>query len=389
MIVVGGGPAGAATAISLARLGVAVTVLEGAPGPQRKVGESIPPSANPVLERLGLSAGLQRAGLPSYGSSSRWGSDTPMERDFLFGAAGVGWRVDRRAFELELATAARESGVQWRYDHRVVTCRRRPPRGWTVRAMTAQGTQSLSADLVVDASGRAARVARLLGIRRVRYDRLVGVVCYASTRTAASDDPVSGADPRSGDSTTVIEAVRDGWWYSLFLPSRRLVAAFLTDGDLLHDARTGHGTDPLSRSTHAPMTRCRLLSVDDPTRWDGPHIQPAHTSRLTAVTGPDWMAVGDSAVTFDPLASHGISSALGSGFYAAAAVVEHLGGRVDALPAYAELVDYNFAHYLMLRQERYALERRWPEATFWRRRHRPVSSEAVAGSRLPTPGRAI
>lgn len=92
--------------------------------------------------------------------------------------------------------------------------------------------------------------------------------------------------------------------------------------------------------------------------------------------------VGDAAVTFDPLASHGISSALGSGFYAAASVVEHLGGRVDALPAYAELLDHNFAQYLMLCRERYALERRWPEATFWRRRHRPVRSGSVAGSRL-------
>jgi flavin-dependent dehydrogenase len=303
----------------------------------------------------------------------------------VFGAAGVGWRVDRRAFELELAAAARETGVNWRYDHRVVACHRRTPRGWMVRVLTTRGPQTLSADLVVDASGRAARLARLLGVRRVRYDRLIGAVCYGSTGTPARDDPTFDPDPPAEDSTTVIEAVPDGWWYSLFLPSRRLIAAFLTDGDLLDGIRILPWSDPSALSAHAPTTRSRLLTIDDPKRWDGPHICSAHTSRLTAVSGPDWLAVGDAAVTFDPLASYGISSALGAGFYAAASVVEHLGGRVDALHSYAELVDHTFAQYLILCHERYALERRWPKATFWRRRHRPLRPEAAVVTRRPAP----
>jgi flavin-dependent dehydrogenase len=386
VIVVGGGPAGAATSISLARFGVAATVLEAAPGPRCKVGESLPPSANPVLERLGLIPGLRRAALPSYGSCSRWGSEEPTERDFLFAPTGVGWRVDRRAFELELAAAARETGVHWRYDHRVVACRRRTPRGWTLHVVTAEGPQTVSADLVVDASGRAARLARLLGVRRVRYDRLIGTVFYCSTRTPAG--PSLTFDPPADDSTTVIEAVPDGWWYSLFLPSRRLIAAFLTDGDLLDDVGIRPWNDPSAHFAHAPTTRSRLLTADDPKRWDGPHIRPAHTSRLNAITGPDWLAVGDAAVTFDPLASYGISSALGAGFYAAASVVEHLGGRLDALRAYAELVDHTFAQYLILCHERYTLERRWPDATFWRRRHRPLRPEAAAVAPRPALGPA-
>lgn len=381
MIVVGGGPAGAATAISLARLGVAVTVLEAASGPRRKVGESLPPSANPVLERLGLGAGIRRAALPSYGTCSRWGSEKPSERDFLFGAAGVGWRVDRRSFELELATAARESAVQWRYDHRVVSCCRQVPRGWRVRAVTPDGAQTFSADVVVDASGRAARLARLQGVRRVRYDRLVAAVVYCSTHTAAGGDPVLDGHPPPDDSTTVIEAVPDGWWYSLFLPSGRLVAAFLTDGDLLQAAGTVPGSDPSTLSPHAPTTRSRLLAMDDPQRWDGPHIWPAHTSRLTQASGSDWLAVGDAAVTFDPLSSYGISAALGTGLYAAASVVEHLGGRSEALRDYAELVDHTFAQYLIMCRERYDLERRWPEAPFWRRRHRTLDAPAATTGR--------
>ncbi|MCW2811307.1 MAG: hypothetical protein JWP61_1765, partial [Friedmanniella sp.] len=89
-------------------------------------------------------------------------------------------------------------------------------------------------------------------------------------------------------------------------------------------------------------------------------------------TGPGWLAVGDAAITFDPLASYGIGTALGAGVYAAAAVAGHLAGRPDALPRYAAVVDGLFAPYLVLRHERYTAERRWPDAPFWRRRHRPA-----------------
>ena len=94
----------------------------------------------------------------------------------MFGTAGAGWRVDRIRFEKELASAAIAAGVDWRCGHAnggllptaaawLVTC----------GSSTTGGIASDEADVVVDASGRAARVARLLGARRVRYDRLVGV----------------------------------------------------------------------------------------------------------------------------------------------------------------------------------------------------------------------
>lgn len=166
-MVVGGGPAGAATAITLTGLGVRTVVLEAAPGPRWKPGESLPPSINPILIRLGLREAVRRAALPSYGTSSRWGAPELIERDFVFGAGGDGWRIDRSVLESELAQAAQRAGVEWHWGTRVTDCVRAAPHGWTLRVRTAEGLATWTARVVVDASGRAARVARLLRVRRV------------------------------------------------------------------------------------------------------------------------------------------------------------------------------------------------------------------------------
>lgn len=361
MVVVGGGPAGAATAISLVRLGLRPILIEAASGPAAKVGESIPPSANPVLDHLGLTHRMSRAALPSYANRSVWGSTVPVEQDFVFGTTGTGWRVDRARFEEELASAALQAGVDWRYGTRLVGCSRREPRGWTLRLVDRTGPHTLRAEVVVDASGRAARVARLLGVRRVRYDRLVGVIAYGD----ASPDRADRCD-----SAVLVEAVAEGWWYSLALPGDRLVVAFMTDADLLDTARARRAGVLHSLLDGAPVTRARVLAAGADLTRSPAVVRPAHSARLTAVTGPGWLAVGDAAVAFDPLASYGIAAALGEGFHAAAAVADHLAGRREALLDHARLLDRTLAQYLVLAHDRYALEQRWPASAFWRRRHR-------------------
>jgi flavin-dependent dehydrogenase len=326
-----------------------------------------------VLEQLGLLSGLERAGLPSHGNRAVWGVTEAVEQDFVFGPAGSGWRIDRVRFEQELAAAAVAAGADWRTGARVVGCTR-GPRGWSLQIADDGGSRTEEADVVVDASGRAARVARLLGVRRVRYDRLVGVLAYGSTGTGSTRDSSvgDGIDAASQDSTTLVEAVADGWWYSLLLPDHRLVVAFMTDADLLDStgARRADGLRALLE--RAPATASRVQAAEASLEWSQARIRPAHTGRLEAVAGADWLAVGDAAVAFDPLASYGIAAALGEGFYAAAAVADHLGGRRDALLDHVRLIDRTLAPYLVLCHDRYALEQRWPDAEFWRRRHHPA-----------------
>jgi flavin-dependent dehydrogenase len=383
VFIVGGGPAGAAVALALARRGLSPVVLEARPESQMKVGECLPPGANPLLGMLGLAGRLGRAGhLPSYGNRFVWGSDAPAERDFIYGTGGAGWRLDRRRFEEELATAAVEAGADWRYGCRLDACSREERGGWRLEVKTLRGIESHHADFVVDATGRGARLARLLGARRVRYDRLVGVAAYFHTR-ACVDTSQSVEDE---DSFTLVEAVANGWWYSARLPGRKIIAVYMTDDDLLERAAARNVNGWLALLGAAEHTARRVAEAGG-ARPDTPRILAAHTSRLTSVAGEGWLAVGDAAVAHDPLASHGITMALGGGLLAADAVLDCLGGRHEATRDYASHLDRAFAQYLLMCHERYLAERRWPREPFWHRRHAPgAGSETnrVKGSRATT-----
>ncbi len=361
IVIMGGGPAGATVASMLARSGLAVQVWEARRGPEIKVGECLPPSVNPLLTRLGLVERVRGGShIASYGSQSVWGSSVPVERDFIFGTNGNGWHLDRFKFEESLADAAVEAGADWRYGHRLIACSREA-HGWRLAVKTSKGTEFFEADFVVDASGRVARLSRLLGARTMVYDRLIGAAVFMQSCDGSGDS----------DARTLIEAVPSGWWYSANLPGGKLIAAYMTDNDLVDYAALRRTDEWQALMRKAKHTHQRV--VDGRFRSLGaPRLLLAHNARLSQMVGDRWLAVGDAAAAYDPLSSHGISSAMGSGLYAALAIVGFLTGERDALRTFAEIVDRTYARYLLMHHDRYLMERRWPNEPFWQRRHAPA-----------------
>jgi flavin-dependent dehydrogenase len=109
--VFGGGPAGSATALLLARAGLSVLLLEASDYRNRRTGETLPPLINQQLRRLGVVQPFIRQGHKrAPGIVSVWGSAQPYLNDFFRGVDGSGWQVDRSAFDRLLAKSAERAG---------------------------------------------------------------------------------------------------------------------------------------------------------------------------------------------------------------------------------------------------------------------------------------
>jgi flavin-dependent dehydrogenase len=286
---------------------------------------------------------------------SLWGRTEAREAHFIENADGPGWLLDRRRFDAWLRDETEAAGARVlagatleaiAYDGRL----------WRVR--TSSGI-TLEARLAVDAGGRAAPLARLAGARRVVLDRLVAVSVFLPCHAGPAFDRF-----------TLVEAVADGWWYSAPLPDGRRVVTFFTDSDLaprtLGDAafRRRLGRAPATAERCGGAAGVRRLELEA-----APRVVSANTSRLTAVAGDAWLAVGDAAASFDPLSSQGIETALSSARLAAQAALRRLEGDADALPAYPSHVRETWRRYLYERARVYEQEMRWPDAPFWKRRH--------------------
>jgi flavin-dependent dehydrogenase len=335
----GGGPAGALTALCLSRSGWRVALFERKSFREVRTGETVPPEINPVLQSLGLwDSFLSQSPLQSPGMISIWGSSVLTEVDFTANPFGCGWHVDRRHFDAMLCKEAARAGtmlflncsIRWTHEEGIW-------RAGTLRSL-----------ILVDATGRNRLPLDDENIGE-REDLLLAVVL-----------PILNWSRQPLDLRTCIESTPAGWWYSTLLPDGTGIAMFFTGAEIYRSARISL-TEQLRE---APLTRKRL----DGGRIDKPRIVHAPSGRRKKVFDTDWVAVGDSASSYDPLSGRGIFKALSQGKAAAQAIDARLRGDRATMDQYAAKIEREFEQYARQRRSYYSLEQRWRDQPFWQRR---------------------
>jgi flavin-dependent dehydrogenase len=393
--VVGGGPAGATTALVLARMGARIVLMDRS-DPRPLLGETLPPNANPILQELGLWDRFLIDGYqPAHGNHSIWGSPNLDHYDFIRSPYGSGWHLDRPQFDQMLKDAFIEAGGVLLDRTRLLSCHRNANGTWLLTCAPCSqpvgGPEAIRADFVVDATGRSHKIARSQGIPSRTHDHLIAIIGVARPSMAAthatSAEP-TGANPNVGgdrepalhsshanvgDSFTTVEAVENGWWYSNPLPDGRLALGYMTDPDLARQ-ENAFGISGWRRL----LSRTTLMKQIGTAGGEETGLQssgyqlestlrvvPADSSCLETFRGDGWLAVGDAAATHDPLSSQGILSGIIQGMWAANAIAKGSSG----LSEYQEKMHHAYARYLAEWMSYYALEWRWPASSFWRRRH--------------------
>jgi flavin-dependent dehydrogenase len=365
VVVLGGGPAGAAAAITLRRAGHDVVMLERSRYDAARIGETLPSIARTTLARLDLWERFLAAGhAASPGTVSIWGDDSPFETASILNPYGNGWHLDRQRFDAMLADAAAEAGARVWCGAQMTSC---VPQagdgradGWQIEVSRDGRRGLVRAGFVVDATGRAASFARRQGARRIALDRLVGLV-VVFTAASAHD---------SHDRRTIVEAAADGWWYSARLPDARVIAVYMTDADLLPRAPRSWIDFWRARLERTSRMKEHLGTVEGASRaLTVPKVVAANSSRLDRSAGCRWIAVGDATLAFDPLSSGGLLHAMSSGIDAGEAVHRCLTDNRSTLREGDDRTEQAFERYARQHAHYYGRERRWPDSLFWRRRH--------------------
>jgi flavin-dependent dehydrogenase len=344
VIVVGAGPAGSIAGHAVARAGGHVLLADGNNAQVHKIGESLPGAAVRILRVFELP--LPREGgahMPIRGNMSSWNSDELVATDFIRDPDGPGWRLDRRSFDADLRAASLRAGASFHASHLVAIAR---SAGYWM--LQFQDGRAEKARWLIDATGRRASVARKVGGKRLRDARLIAL--YAKGNQVR---------PRSLD-RTYVEAVPEGWWYAAQLPSGTVLACLhVRPEEANRIARNSKAW--LAAWAKTSHLSSMLLAEFDPAF----HAVDACGARLDRFVGDGWIACGDAALSFDPISSQGILSALHGGMAAGKAVLAALDGNSNLCDAYITQLATIRSIYIARLRSVYAEERRWRDMPFW------------------------
>lgn len=319
-LVIGAGPAGAMAALTLARAGARVCLIDRATFPRPKLcGDTLNPGALGVLRRAGLAGWIEANGLLLDGMRVT-GAGVSVEGRYPDGVHGLSLR--REVLDTFLVEAAVAAGVDFRER---IRAREALVRDWTdgprvvgVACTTSGGTPvDLPARVTIAADGRRSAIAFGLGLTRhparprrwaigVHAEGVRGLSSFGEMHIRAGH--YIGIAPLPGGLANLC-VVR---------PAGAAEEGFRDPAGTLREVLAA---DPLLRERTADARAMTKPFVLGPLAVDA--VPGARTPR-------GLLLAGDAAGFVDPMTGDGLRFALRGGELAAAAALQALEGRWDA-----------------------------------------------------------
>jgi len=307
VIVVGGGPAGSATAYFLARAGIETVIVDRARFPRDKTcSEYLSPQASRILEEMNALDAVESAGAAQLtGMRVHAPNGATVHGEFVAGHGFRGHRdtglaVRRTVLDAILLDRARAAGARVDEGVRVTNVlKNQDGRVTGITTIDEDGrTSEQSADLVIGADGLRSVVGRRLGlIRPSRWPRRIALVAHYSGAQNISDLGEMNVDR---DGYSGMANVGNGLVnLSIVVPVSRAAEVAVDSTEFFESWIAEH---PVLSATLGSATR------EGPVRTTGPFATSARRA-----WSPGVALVGDAAEFFDPFTGEGIYTALRGG----------------------------------------------------------------------------
>ncbi|MBX3417536.1 MAG: tryptophan 7-halogenase [Pirellulaceae bacterium] len=322
-VVIGGGPAGSATACLVAEQGYSTLIVEREKFPRFHVGESLMPETYWAFERLGVLHELDRIGFTRKNGVQFVTSDDKETQPFIFSdfddhESAMTWHVQRADFDQMLVDTAFNRGATILGETRVldVEIRKQSPHKVILKSETDKGKEiEVSARVVVDGSGQQAVLANRLGLKD-NYMDLKKSAIWSYFKGARRN---GGTNP---EVTCILHTnTKDAWFWYIPLSDGTVSVGLVGDNDFI--LKRGGSPENTFRQelANCPGLKRRLIDAECVSRY---HVAKEFSYRCTQQAGPGWVLVGDAGGFIDPIYSSGVFLALKSGVMAGEAICQGL-----------------------------------------------------------------
>ncbi len=317
VIVLGGGPTGAAAATALAQHGRRVLVLEKEAFPRFHVGESLLPELNPCFKRLGLTEKLKT--VPQV-------KKTGVE--FVFGHEEVGamldfkecahwaehetFNVERAPFDKVMLDHAESCGAIVKQGVKVTHVPEM--RDGLVRVETNMG--EFTAQYLFDASGQNCFLGRQLGIRKT-------IPGHRKTAFMGHFTNVKRLPGEAAGYPTMVMC-DEGWFWVIHIDDTRTSIGMVMDVEAVKQLPVKPDQCLVWAVKNCPHLAARTKESTFPEKNGS---VSDYSYKCDHYAGPGYFLLGDAAIFLDPIFSSGIYLGVSGAIDAADWVNDILNGK--------------------------------------------------------------